>query len=286
MLATISREARMRRIPLLLSLLVTGALVLGAASPAWTAPDGDTASEEPAVEDMDAVRVLTDEEAAAQIKEIKSLARKRDPAPLLQALEAMGDVTHEDLAAPLLSLLKHKSAPVALRAASLLKVQRIEKERDRGKLAKAVWKTGWSGRANDRRYAVRGRALRAYAALSGGVVDEGQYREVRKVWQRLIGDPRDAYAPGMVELCRYAREAKDKRMCRLLAEEIDTPLATDVNSPSNPPAAWWERRWKMWRDYHAEAVEALEVITGETFKTTNDAKEWFQSHESRFGFRW
>lgn len=260
---------------------------LSRALPDEQAPaDQAEATDDVAKADTEAVRVLTDEEATACVKEIKSLARKRDAAPLLAALVAMGFVTHEDLPAVLLGLLKHKDDAVALQAGSLLQVQQVERDKDREKLAKGVWKTGWSGRANDRRYAVRGRALRAYAALTGDPVDEGAYREVRKLWQRLVGDPQDENAPGMVELCRYARETKDKRMCRLLAEEIDTPMATDVNSPSNPPAAWWERRWKMWREYHAEAVEALEAITGQTFKTTQDAKEWFHANESRFGFRW
>ncbi len=282
----------MRRSTAWLAFLFAVAFALATLPPAGAVPDEEDPAAEASPDDGVAdegahdVRVLTDEEAASHVKDLKSLARKRDPAPLLAALVAMGSVTHEDLPAVLLKLLKHKDAAVALQAGSLLQMQRVEKDRDRDKLAKAVWKTGWSGRVNDRRYAVRGRALRAYAGLTGGPVDDGAYREIRKLWQRLIGDPQDAYAPGMVELCRYARETKDKRMCRLLAEEIDTPMATDVNSPTNPPAAWWERRWTMWREYHAEAVEALEAITGETFKTTQDAKAWFQAHESRFGFRW
>lgn len=282
----------MRRSTAWLAISLAAAFVLSAPPPSGAWPDDEVsadpaeATDPVAPEAAEAVRVLTDEEATAYAKEIKSLARKRDAAPLLEALVAMGPATHEDLPPVLLGLLKHKDVAVALHAASLLQAQQVEKDKDREKLAKAVWKRGWSGRANDRRYAVQGRALRAYAALTGGPVDDKAYRDVRKSWQRLIGDPRDAHAPGMVELCRYARETKDKRMCRLLAEEIDTPMATDVNSPTNPPAEWWERRWKMWREYHAEAVEALEVITGETFKTTQDAKDWFQRNESRFGFRW
>ena len=235
---------------------------------------------------QDVARALSDDEASALVKQLRSLSRGRDPAPLLAALTGAGRVSHEDLHKPLVALLKHKTEAVALAAAELLAVQVVESDRARTALAKAVWKAGWSDRTNDRRYGVRGRALRAYAALRGGAVEDARLRDVRALWQLLIGDPQTERAPGLVEMAGYARDTKDKRLCRLLAEEIDTPRATDVNSPSNPPGEWWERRWTMWRLYHADVVEALEAITGQTFKTTEDARTWFQENETRFGFRW
>jgi hypothetical protein len=63
-------------------------------------------------------------------------------------------------------------------------------------------------------------------------------------------------------------------------------VATAVNSPSNPPASWWEQRWKMWKPVKAEVVEALEELTGESFKDTASAKAWFLANEKEFGFRW
>ena len=53
-------------------------------------------------------------------------------------------------------------------------------------------------------------------------------------------------------------EVESLKLPEPLAEEIDEPMATAVNSPSNPPAAWWEARWKLWKPVKAEVVEALD----------------------------
>ena len=43
--------------------------------------------------------------------------------------------------------------------------------------------------------------------------------------------------PALSAFAEYAGLAKDKRMCRLLAEELDEPIATNVNAGNNPPAS-------------------------------------------------
>jgi len=244
-------------------------------------PDDEAAQDEPQVE------IVGDEEAKELAKELGKAARRRKLEDVLPVLDRVGLRSHESFVKPLLKMLTHEQSKVADRAADILAVQQVEDEKERAKLAKTIWKEGWSDRKNRGRYTVQGRTLVAAVKLEGGgELDEKRFGDVDRMWRAIVGDPQEAWADALISVCEYVRLTKDKRLCRLLAEEIDEPIATAVDAPSNPPKEWWERRWKMWRPVKAEAVEALEVLTGQSFKDTASAKAWFQENEKDFGFRW
>lgn len=265
-------------------LLAVGLLALCSGRVAWAeeeppSNDGAEEAEEP--------EALSPEEAKRLEKLLKKAAKRRKVQEALAALDEVGERSHACFHKPLLKMLTHESSRVAVRAADLLAVQKVESEKDRKKLGKAMWKKAFTDRKNHRRYTVQGRILYAAAAVEGGAeLDRKRFKDLERLWRSVVGDPHEANAPAVVSVCEYVRLAKDKRLCRWLAEEIDEPGATAVNSPSNPPAAWWERRWKMWKQYKAEVVEALEELTGESFKDTASAKAWFQENEKEFGFHW
>lgn len=51
------------------------------------------------------------------------------------------------------------------------------------------------------------------------------------------------------------------RLCRLL----DPPQPEWVDDPNNPPASYWEARWRVWQGVRRDLTWALRELTGETF---------------------
>lgn len=267
--------------------LFAAALVAFASVPTVMAEE-DPEPEPPSAEEEGASEPepLSAEEARRLATLLQKASKKRKGVDVLPALDEVGERFHPTFVKPLLKMLTHSSTEVAMRAADLLAIQRVEREKDRKKLVKSIWKSGWTHHANHKRPVVKGRALVAAATQEGGPLAPKFIKEVGKLWRSIVGNPNEALAPVLVSICEYVRMTKDKRLCRLLAEQIDEPGATAVDSPSNPPREWWERRWKMWKQVKAEVVETLEELTGESFKSTAVAKEWFRAHEKEFGFRW
>ena len=283
-MAVVERIAMQRSSTLLLFLLAVGLLCLGPGS--WARAEEPPADDE-AEEAEEEVAPLDPAEATRLEKLLAKAAKARKVADTLAALDEVGEQTHPSFQKPLLKMLTHESSRVAMRAADMLSWQRLESEKQQKKLGKAIWKKGFTDRKNHRRYNVKGRIVLATADVEGDAeLDNSRFKDVERLWRTVIGDPREANAPAIVAVCEYVRLTKDKRLCRKLAEEIDEPGATAVNSPTNPPAEWWERRWKMWKQYKAEVVESLEELTGESFKDTAAAKAWFEANGKEFGFRW
>ena len=244
-------------------------------------------ADEGAEAEENGIERVADEDAKALEKALTKAAKRRKFQDVLPVLDEVGERWHPSFQKPLLKMLTHESSRVALRAAEMLSWQQCENEKAGKKLGKAIWKKAFTDRKNNRRYTVQGASVLAAASVENGVeLDNNRFKDVERLWRSVIGNPKESNAPAIVSVCEYVRLTKDKRLCRKLAEEIDEPMATAVNSPSNPPASWWEARWKMWKQYKAEVVETLEELTGESFKDTASAKAWFEANGKEFGFRW
>jgi hypothetical protein len=269
----------------LLLLLAAGLTGLLTGPPARAEEDPPAADEAEAAEGEP--EPLSDEEAKRLEKLLTAAAKRRKEEDVLPVFDEVADRSHPSFQKPLLKMLTHEVTRVAERAADLLARQKPETEKDAAKLGKSIWRKGFTDRKNNRRPTVQGRIVYAAAAVEGGAeVDAARFRDVERLWRTVVGDPQEANAGAIIAVCDYVRLTKDKRLCRMLAEEIDEPGTTAVNSPTNPPAEWWERRWKMWKQYKADVVESLEELTGESFKDTATAKAWFEENEKEFGFRW
>lgn len=106
------------------------------------------------------------------------------------------------------------------------------------------------------------------------------YDDVKKYFKKDMRELRKAAA-------RYFGYTKAKAAFRLLAEELDEPVATNPNDPDNPPASWWEERWKAWKANEKAVHWALsQLVEGETFETTLEAKKWAEAHGKEHGIEW
>ena len=86
---------------------------------------------------------------------------------------------------------------------------------------------------------------------------------------------------------RYFGYVKSRAAFRILAEKLDYPRPKWVDDPENPPAEWWEERYKEWETYVPHVRWAISrIVPGETFETTKEAKEWARAEGAEHGIKW
>ncbi len=235
-------------------------------------------------------RPATDAEAKPLVEALAAAARKKPP-DVLKALTGLEGLQHADFVKPLVKFLSHADDDVALGAAKQLETQKpsgpdekaVAKEVDR--FGKDLWKNGYQHPVNGRRAVVRGAVVKV---LGGWTIplDAKQFDDVKALWARELGNPEPKRAGALLDVIAYVEATKDKRFCRLLAEQIDQPVAGAVNDAANPSAEYWEARWKLWNQIADRCVAALKALTGQAFHATADAKTWFTANEKTFGFSW
>jgi hypothetical protein len=86
---------------------------------------------------------------------------------------------------------------------------------------------------------------------------------------------------------RYFGYVKSKAAFRMLAEKLDYPRPAQVDDPANPPASWWEARYKEWKAYVPHVRWALnEIVPTENFDSTREARAWAESEGAKHGIKW
>lgn len=248
------------------------------------------AATKPAEPPAPPLRPATDAEARPLVEALAAASRGK-PADALRALSALAGLEHAEFIRPLARLIPSEDEEVALAAATCLERRKptgsdpksAAKELDR--VVRDLWKTGFQHPVNGRRPIVRGAVVRVIGAW-GMTLDAKQFDDVRSVWARELGTPDPKRAAAFLHVIAYVEATKDKRLCRLLAEQIDQPTAENVHDAANPSAAYWEARWRLWDRIRDPAIAALTALTGQVFTATADAKKWFAANERAFGFAW
>lgn len=106
------------------------------------------------------------------------------------------------------------------------------------------------------------------------------YHDAERLYKKDMGELRKACA-------RYFGYTKAKAAFRLLAEELDEPFPEAIDSPGNPPSAWWKRRWHAWKENRKAIQWAInQLVEGETFETTTEARKWAEAHGKEHGIDW
>ena len=89
---------------------------------------------------------------------------------------------------------------------------------------------------------------------------------------------------------RYLGYIKYKPAFRMLAEKLREPqaIAENQNNPgANPPASYWKERWEEWSSNVPYTRWALaQLVPGETFEVTDEAKQWAEAHGKEHGIEW
>lgn len=88
-------------------------------------------------------------------------------------------------------------------------------------------------------------------------------------------------------------KTRDKSVVRYLCEELSAPEPASVHAASNPPAAYWEARWKTWNAIRRDVSWSLKQITGQVFRPTEGkhpsdkkkALEYVKRHAKELGLK-
>jgi len=245
------------------------------------AKDGEI--EEGKAEDADEnpLEACADAKAKLLAAELTKIRKKKNATVVLPVLEKIEDLQNVAFEKPLLKMLKHPSSLVALKVADMWEW------RNRKKVARKLWAATFGDRkTNKRRYAVKAKVLKSWPR-AGLVLTDKQFKEVESDWRWIVGNPNPALAPALVAIAGYVEVAKDKRLFRKLAEELDDPAKkANMSDPNNPSQAWWEQRWKLWKETRPAAVAALKALTGKAFDKTSEAKAWVAANGKAHGIDW
>jgi hypothetical protein len=117
-----------------------------------------------------------------------------------------------------------------------------------------------------------------------GVVGYDNKAAVKDVTKYLVKDTTLTF----LAAARYIGYVKYKPAFRLLAEKLDEPKSTlPVDDERNPPASWWKERWEEWERNVPYTRWALsQIVPGETFVQTAEAKGWAEANGREHGIEW
>jgi hypothetical protein len=101
-------------------------------------------------------------------------------------------------------------------------------------------------------------------------------------WTEIAGWFERDYAPEFVPLQEAILDLvarhREKRAVDLLLRNLDEPRPANVDDAANPPAEYWEARWKAWQVWRPRVKHALFALTGQQFNAANEAKAWLRKN--------
>lgn len=250
--------------------LLLAAAIAQAESPPASPAKPERVTAEPA---LFVAVTFTDAEATKAIAAFKAVSLKASLADRLAATETLVRGAHANLV-PILEKVVRRDTSMAVRkkAAEALAWQP----------AKKAYPTIVA--LLDNRDVTE--SIELIAPLIAGLARVG-YRD--RDWPRLETLFRAGYDQDRTNLQRaiivLAAEHKEKQAMPLLLENFDEPIPTDVHGASNPPAEYWEARWKAWRTWRDDVKAAVQEITGQKFASTDEAKAWLRVNGEKLGIR-
>jgi hypothetical protein len=105
--------------------------------------------------------------------------------------------------------------------------------------------------------------------------ESSQWGEVGDLFERDYNPDRVPIQEAILEL---VIAHKEKQALPLLLRNLDEPAPDSVDAAHNPPAAYWEARWKSWSAWKGKVKDALFAVTGQRFSTAAEAQAWLKKN--------
>lgn len=105
--------------------------------------------------------------------------------------------------------------------------------------------------------------------------DASQWRDLADLFEREYHVERVPLQEAVLDL---VIAHKEKQAVSLLLRNLDEPAPKDVHGADNPPAEYWEARWKSWSAWRGKVREALFAVTGQRFSTVAEAEAWLKKN--------
>lgn len=249
--------------------MVLVSLLLAAAVQADPPPTGPAQTEPASVPTV----VFTDAEARKAIAEFKAVPAKAPLADRVAAVDALVRGRHEDLV-PILDKVVRRDPSMAVRR-------------------KAAEALAWQ--PAKRAYPVVTALLASTEVTSSVELIGPLVATLARVgyraqdWARLETFFRAGYGQDRTALQReiilLAAEHKEKQAVAVLLENFDEPIPEDIHGAANPPAEYWEARWKAWRVWRDDVRTALMAITGQKFGSAEEARAWLKANGAKLGIK-
>lgn len=249
----------------MLAALITS--LLACQDPAPPAPAGQDPKPAAVVEPPKPVEIWDDKVAKAAIDEFTK-AMKGTPSmnERHKALDLFATGSHKLLLKPLAQVIEtDKSVVIRKRAAELIANQPVADANA------AILKLLDNPRVCAQ-LAVTAQLIRSLARCGYA---SAQWDKLENLFER-------DYAPERVQLQEavllLAEQHKERQALRLLLRNLDEPIPANVDDASNPPAEYWEARWKAWQAWRSKVKDALFAVTGQRFSTSQEAAEWLKKN--------
>lgn len=214
-----------------------------------------------AVEDPEAKLLLQ------KLDEAGDLAKKeKSPTPLVEAIQPLVERRHEDFVKDLEKLVNHVAPEVRLVAVKALASQ--EGKKVGPKLLSVV-----TSKANDDHSEI------VAAAIGGLRRQKFDHPAVMKELESLFRKQLDTLV--MKECARYFGDLKKLDAFNMMLFWVEAPQPANVNSGSNPPASYWKRMWEIWDGIKEAVWVALYDMTGKTFRTEREWRDWLDTREAK-----
>lgn len=223
---------------------------------------------EEVVEEADPeITEVDDDKAKAMLEELKVAEKSRDTAIIMKALEPFITSRNERFLKPLGKLAANRVMDIRIRATKAIGSQEPVK-----KVGPALWKI-YKSPQNKKLDEVRAVAISSMRRVKF---------DNRNVMNELEGEFKKATSTEIMKECiKYFGELKKAEMVKWLVGWVEAPQPASVSSGSNPPAAYWERMWKIWEQIKDPVREALIKITGKDYETEQQWRVWLDSDEAR-----
>ncbi len=267
----------MRTTVTILGLMAVGLLTL------LVHPPDASAGNEPEEPTLEAVLPATDDEVT-QLLDAVEKAGKKDTELLAAALHDMGRRSHEKFVPVILAGLASKNARV-LESAVLAAV--ANGMHDQEKAIKKAFKRAEKKKPKSQGGGINGSLGAACITYFAKFAIEGHEEKVLEDHFRpLYTNERRmtaSWAPGLVKSATmYFGKMKYMKSVPMLVAQIREPYPENPNSENNPPASYWEKRYKIWQETEGYIRWALKEITGNEFRTHREWKAWVSANKKLF----
>jgi hypothetical protein len=105
--------------------------------------------------------------------------------------------------------------------------------------------------------------------------DKAQWGEIDGLFEREYHIDRVVVQEAILELVIAHKETQALPM---LLRNTDEPAPANVEAADNPPAEYWEARWKSWAVWKGKVKDALFALTGQRFTTAAKAQAWLKKN--------
>ena len=258
------------------SLLLTLALLAqdpGKGSAQGTPQGADAKKQDaaPAEASLPAPKEIPDAEAKALVAKLWKATDKLTLAQKVERLEPLRDVQNKNLVKPLTQIVQAETQ-LTVRKAAALALARQKPATAKPAIAQLL--------ADDKVAA----APEVVAELVTGLASSGY---ASSDWPAIAAHFEKDFLPNrsllQKQIILLAGQHKEKQAVKLLLRHLDEPIPENVDDGANPPAEYWEKRYKSWQVWREDVKESLFLVTGQRFSTRKEARAWLKVNGAKLG---